>query len=154
MRHANTVLTGTILPCNDQDRELLRTLHAWIADGHQEMPLYRKFVQVKGKLKAMLHSGQQSFTNASRFRVAHADGGSRKCDKTMAEALIPIKETPLDPSDINTHVSSVDPDPGGMLRGVPLGCAHSRDFSCCAQLDSQMLAHFIWLHKYRSPLHV
>ena len=138
--------TGTTLRCNDIDTEPPRTLHAWINDGYQGIPLiFKYFLQVKGKLIAMLHSGQQSFTNASRFRVVHAVGDNRNCNTTMAESLISVPDTPIDHSVPKPYRSSVDPDPCDTLPGVPPGYAHSCGFPPCARLDSLMPALAIWL---------
>lgn len=76
-------------------------------------------LQVKGRLKAMLHSSQQSFTDSMRHKGSAA---AAEEDKTQAETLIPATEPHLGQSRTGKIGSSVDPDIPVRLHGVPEGC--------------------------------
>ena len=78
--------------------------------------------QVKDRLRAMLHSGQQSFTDARKYKGSSSAAATVE-DKTQAETLIPATEPPLDSSRIGKTGSSMDPDIHSGLHDVPEGCA-------------------------------
>jgi len=92
-------------------------------------------VQVTGKLKLILNSGQQSFSNATRLKVNHAGSSGEDGDVTMVETLIPSTELPLHSSMFHDYKPMVDPDARESLLGVPEGCVSSCGHSCSARLS-------------------
>lgn len=84
--------------------------------------------QVKDRLKALLQSGQQSFTEVGKNKSSSTAAGAVE-DKVQAQKIISATEPPLASSGLVKTGSGGDRIIDYRLHDVPEGCVASRCFS-------------------------